>query len=211
MRGERARSRFFKIALAALLLVTGGCATTQPPRLYMLSPLSEQSEPASRVEQPVTLAIGVGPVRFPEYLERKAIIRQGSGGRISAATAHRWAEPLKESFSRVLAENLSLLLGTDRIALYPWRSWQTVDYQVAVDVIRFDAGIDGDVWLVAQWAIREHGSERPLLEKRSRIRLPLTAADYSAIVVAHDRVLEQLSRTIADAIIQLQRPGDSAE
>jgi hypothetical protein len=32
----------------------------------------------------------------------------------------QWAAPLQDTFVRVLAENLSLLLGTDRVLLHPW-------------------------------------------------------------------------------------------
>ena len=32
----------------------------------------------------------------------------------------RWAEPLDENLTRVLAKNLSVLLRTDRIVVYPW-------------------------------------------------------------------------------------------
>ncbi|UCC31474.1 MAG: membrane integrity-associated transporter subunit PqiC [Phycisphaerales bacterium] len=43
-----------------------------------------------------------------------------SGHRLTLAEFDRWAEPLAFGFSRVLAENLSALLLTDRVLLFPW-------------------------------------------------------------------------------------------
>jgi hypothetical protein len=40
---------------------------------------------------------------------------------LQSDTFSQWAEPLETNFARVLAENLSVLLTTERVAVYPWQ------------------------------------------------------------------------------------------
>jgi uncharacterized protein len=97
---------------------------------------------------------------------------------------------------RVLAEHLSLLLGTDRILLHPWPRTTDVDYQVTVDVIRFDGGVGGEVVLAVRWSlIRPDGKE--LTMRKTRFQAPANPRDYEATVTAMSRILEDLSRDIA--------------
>jgi uncharacterized protein len=113
------RPVFWRLSVMALmspLLGLGACAST-PSRFYMLNTLapSEGISSASQAEQgPV---VGVGPITFPKYLERPQIVSRASRHQLALGEFDRWAEPLQDNFSRVLAENLSLLIPTDHILL----------------------------------------------------------------------------------------------
>ena len=67
--------------------------------------------------QPISkgLTIGVGPIRFPDYLDRPGIVTRSSGNTIEIAEFDLWAGSLKDDFMRILAENLSILLGTEKM------------------------------------------------------------------------------------------------
>ena len=73
-----------------------------------------------------------------DYLDRQGIVTRVSPNRFVVAENDRWAEPLEENFSRVLARNLSILLQTDRIVAYPWERSQQPTYQIQVEVPRFE-------------------------------------------------------------------------
>ena len=53
----------------------------------------------------------------------------------------------------MLATNLSNLLATDRVSLYPWKDGAPVDYQVTLDVSRFEQDKDGSSVLSVFWSI----------------------------------------------------------
>jgi len=72
----------------------------------------------------------VGPVELPEYLDRPQIMTCESRNELQFAEFDRWAGSLEKAFSRVLAVNLSILLSTDRVAVYPWKT-TPIDHQVA--------------------------------------------------------------------------------
>ena len=53
----------------------------------------------------------------------------------------------------MLAENLSLLIPTDRVLLAPWPRTTAIDYQVIVEVTQFDRTLGGEVVLAVRWSM----------------------------------------------------------
>jgi uncharacterized protein len=105
----------FRLAAPTLglcLMALGGCASTQAARFYVLSALpgGGTASPGAAAER--GLAIGVGPVTLPKYLDRPQIVTFTSPYALNVAEFDRWAEPLESTFVRVLAENLALLIPT---------------------------------------------------------------------------------------------------
>jgi hypothetical protein len=143
------------------------------------------------------MEIGVGPVELQEYLNRPQIVTRQSPNRLELAEFDRWIEPLKKSLPRILAENLSALLGTERVAVFPWKNSTKIDYQVVVTVIRFDGEPGVNAMLVARWTILERESRATLLSRKSEIAEPVDAEGYEALVSAKSRALATLSREIA--------------
>jgi hypothetical protein len=194
--------------LSVVLLVLSGCATTPPSRFYILPALTGADTAALSSGVKPDLTIGVGPVTLPPYLDRPQIVTRASQAKLELGEFDQWAAPLQDTFTRVLAENLSLLLGTDRVLRHPWPRATDVDYQVTVDVIRFDGGVGGEVVLAVRWSLmRADGKE--LAMRKARFQAPANPRDYEATVTAMSRVLEDLSRDIA-ATFQTTVPQASA-
>jgi uncharacterized lipoprotein YmbA len=186
--------------LAGLILALSGCGQTQPSNFYLLSVLPAPEAPIGSTPAS-QLALGVGPVSLPSYLDRPQLVTRASPNRLAFAEFDRWAESLKDMFPRTLAENLSALLGTDRVFVVPRRSAPRLDYQVAVEVLRFDMGTDGQAVLSARWTIfGEDGKEALLLRKSVLTEQVTLAGDPEGMVVAMSRAIEALSREIARAI-----------
>lgn len=185
------------------LILLGGCGAGKPTRFYMMQPVPPGGTKAAQPSPtPVPdISVGVGPVRFPEYLDRPQIVSRSGGGEIQLDEFHRWAEPLKESFSRSLAASLANLLGTDQVAVFPWAGASAVRYQVMVDVARFDGKAGETVTLDAKWTILGEGGKKVLLVRRSTVTAPATKQqDYEGLVAAHSEALSSLSREIAAAL-----------
>ncbi len=188
------------ITLGAVLMFMGGCAHTKPAKFYTLSSLevSEIESLAELTERDV--AVGVGPIRFPDYLGRPQIMTRNSRNALKFAEFHRWAGSLREDFSRVIAENLSILLPTDRIALFPWKRSTPIDYQVTAEVIRFEGKVGGDVTLSVRWTILRSAGKKLLVMKKSAFTESVQGGTYEALVSAQSRALAAFSREIAEAI-----------
>jgi uncharacterized lipoprotein YmbA len=185
--------------LTAVGCVNLGEGTLQPTKLYLLNSIST-GERTPRPEAGRALSIGVGPVHLPEYLDRPQIVRRLTLNELAYAEFAQWAEPLRDSVSRVLQENLSILLETDRVSPYPASGAGPMDYQVSVEVTRLDTEADGTARLVARWTVSSLATKTPLIIRTSAIAVPLSGAGVEAAVAAQSRALESLSREIAAAI-----------
>ncbi len=187
--------------MSAFLVVLVGCAGTSPPsNFYVLSALPQSAAGTQSDSDKSRVAIGIGPVELPEYLDRSQIITRISPNELRVAAFERWAENLKSSFPRILMENLATLLNTNQVVLYPWRKSAPVKYQVMVEVVQFDAERGGDAVLIARWTLLEGRSEKILQKEKSVFRKPLDSNDYQSIVSAQSQTIIELSHKIAEAI-----------
>ena len=192
--------RFAVVILVASLLGLGACAST-PSRFYTLNTMTASEMRAATAPEggPV---IGVGPITFPKYLDRPQIVTHTSRHQLALGEFDRWAEPLQENFSRVLAENLSILIPTDHILLENRPQSATLDYQVQVDVLHLDGWLGGESALIARWSILDR-ADRQLLSRKVHLNAPADGRNYEAMVVAMNQMLETFSRDIATAIQRL--------
>lgn len=177
-----------------------GCASSAPSRFYVLSPLASSKAESQALKDEVCIAIGIGPVELPAYLDRPQIVTRVSENELNLAEFDKWAEPLKDNLFRVLAENLSTLLCADAISIFPWKGPTPIDYQVEVTVIRMDGNVGGNASLVARWAIFRENDKKMLLTRKSSYSEPLSSQNYKALVSAQSRTIADLSREIAEAI-----------
>ena len=188
--------RFARSTLTMVVaLAAGGCLSVSPlPRSYLLSATAPTS-PAPHA----SVAVGVGPVRIPAYLDRSSIVVRTGEGEVELSDEHRWAEPLRDGIGRTLAENLSAMIPTDAVAVFPWRTPWTVDYRVAVDILRFDGAPGRSVVLHARWRLLD-AAGKELLLRAAVLQESIADSTYAALVAAESRLLAGLSRDIAAEI-----------
>ena len=199
------RARFGNISWAFLLTVffVAACSTTSPVAYYTLNTLPEMQQEIPAAVMDDTLAIGVGPVEFPKFLDRPQIVTRKSQNQIQVSEFHRWAGSFPEDFSRVLAKNISILLPTDRVAVYPWGEQFSPTYRVKLDVEQFDGQLGERVVLEVTWMVMDQEGTNKLLVRRSLIEEPVPDNNYEALVVAESNALVTLSRTIVEEIRRL--------
>jgi uncharacterized lipoprotein YmbA len=183
------------LSMTVLCVCLVGCARTQATRYYTLSPMeaSPEGEPGRSA-----LAIGVGPVVVPEYMDRPQMMTMAGPNELGFSEFHRWAEPLEAMLTRTLKENLAVLLGTEHVSAYPWPGDFEPDVVVAVEILRFGPGPDGAVVLDARWLAGSVGDPGPV--QRTTVGISAGAGDYAAIAAAAGRAVADLSREIAASI-----------
>ena len=182
--------------LVALVVCLSACAgKSASSKFYVLSSL-----PQSALSAAEGTAIGVLPVAMPDYLDRPQIVTRASENEIKIDEFSRWAEPLKESFTRALVQNLSSLLDTAKVIKTTGSTGFPMALQVGVEVVQFDGTLGGDVVLIVKWGLFGEGGKKLLIAKRSSFKEPTGAATYEALVAAESRAVAALSREIAEAI-----------
>jgi len=189
------------VSLTASILIMSSCSTGPPTRLYVLTSLT-RVESVSQAMGRRDVAIGVGPVELPQYVNRLQIVTGDNSPELQSSYSAQWAEPLQDGFTRVLAENLSLLLATDRVVIFPWKSF-VPEYQVVIEVTRFVGQTGGEVSLAALWSILSKNGKDVLVSKKSSFHESTGSSEYAALAAAMSRAVAALSRDIAAAVVAL--------
>lgn len=191
------------IIFLAATLAACGSGPSAPGRFYVLASPTDLAVTKAQQTTGKDLVVGVGPVQLPPHLDRTQIVLQASQYRLDLKDLDQWAEPLKEGFTRVLAQNLSQLLGTDQIVQFPWRRPFTVKVQVTVEVLRFDTDASRKSVLAARWNILDGDGRKLLYSRTSTYRERASGEGLEPIVAAMSRNLVELSREIAASVLAL--------
>ncbi len=200
-----------------LLWLAGVCLTAcvhvgqqqrEPWRFFTLSPLpeAEQAKTSSSSPGPVQLAIGVGPIHLPGYLDQDQIVTRISQNRWTLSDNARWAEPLADNTAQVLAHNLSILLRTDRVRLHPWPGQQRPTYQLEIDLLSFETDTAGTAHLVARWFLRDVASRQTIAEKQTRLTTSAAGTSTEQSVASLSKALGDFSVAVANVIRKLVHP-----
>ena len=197
--------------LVLAVLIAGGCSLLNPgpqpkTRFYMLSSLAASGKAVQPLATLPQVAIGIGPIRLPEYLDRRNIIVRNSRNEFELAEdlpmggAHGGYR-----LHACLADNLSVLLGTHRITQFPWRSSMPIDYQLTIQVAQFDGMLGEQAVLRAHWQVFTGDGKKLLDFASSVIEEKTENQTIDALVTAESRAADRFSREVAAAIVRLAK------
>ena len=193
------------VTLGILLLFQVGCAgRSKPSSFYVLSPVAvTELELKKATGGSSDIAIGIFPVFLPKYLKKSQIVTRTGNNELHLAEYNRWAGKIEEDIGRVIAENLSHLLATDKVLSYPALDIIALDYTLKIDISRFEGRLGGEIEFIARWAVFDGQGNTLYGVKATRIIEPTQGRGYSEIVAAQSRALAAFSREVADAIVEL--------
>jgi len=192
------------ITVFILTIMLIGCIGQSPPAThYLLTSIEKPSDSKQEsAGESKPLRIQVGPVLFPKYLDRPQMVFLNDDHHVTIDSFNRWAEPLSDNFTRVVVENLSVLLNSDFVDSYTFKKKTRIDYRISIDVRRFDATPGHEVVLIAGWVIYSGEDQSLLLEKRYDIRKPLATDSTSEMVAALNETINDFSLEIMKTIIK---------
>ena len=186
-------------ALIPLIAAAAACTGTSPDyRYYSLS----DGPPVTIPGDAERIIVQVGPVFFPEYLNRPQIVTQTGASNYRFAEYDRWAEPLQRSFMRRLATDLAAELNS------PWvyefgganSNARQSQFQVLVTVQHFDADAKGNARLNVQWGLDEPVGTKIILARRDHYETKMQGSGYAAQAEAMTALIGMLSKDIAEEI-----------
>ncbi len=197
--------------ICTLTLLLAGCGSTgknSGTRFYLLNALPATTVPIAGAPTQPPLGVGLAPVNLPQYLERPQIVVRVAQNRLDLNEFDNWGGSLEKNMTRVLAANLSMLLGSPEIQIANVRQSDRYDAYVEIRVMRFERGPDARAVLHTQW--RLYGPGRDPAPKITRIShfssppipAPESGSGTEADVAAMSRLLGELSEVVAGAILQ---------
>jgi uncharacterized lipoprotein YmbA len=192
-----------KLGLCILVLLLSACSSLRgeitPTRYYVLNPVArDASVDAARAQ--AGPAIGVTPVDLPEYLNQPGITTRGPANEVVRAEFDQWAGPLADEVTRVVGENLSRMLPSDRVTVASSGRTVPLDYIVEIEIASFERDQSGQVQLIARWTVFRDSDQSLITMRTSRISRPAAETDYNSIVSAMSAALADLCGEIAQAL-----------
>lgn len=189
--------RYGQIAAAALLTILLAACNTTPPTAYYT--LDNDIRPVGSQRSP---SIVVLPAALPELLDRPQWVLQTGDGQVAIKESRRWAEPLRNEISRVIASELGRLLDSSQVLAPNGGSPEfPADYRLRLDVQRIDARLGKDVTIDVFWRLEPRQGK--VLIGRSRLHEPAAGIDeaaYEQLLLAQRRVLRLVAKEVAAAI-----------
>jgi hypothetical protein len=201
LKGENVMHHLVIIAtVLTFTAVVAACGSTPASRFYTLSATSGPAAQSSN------LSITVGPVSVPAVVDRPQIVVSAGPNQVRLDEFNRWASPLQNDISRVVAKNLVAMLGTPHVTLSAQTFSAEADYRAAIEVQRFESVPGEAAILDTLWTVRRMKDGRTQTG-RTTVRETVQDKGYDALAAAHSRALTRLSQSIADAVRALAKAG----
>ncbi|MDR2512359.1 MAG: PqiC family protein [Puniceicoccales bacterium] len=148
-----------KLCTLFIGLLFCGC-TVFPPKpdlacYYVLNPAAAGS-PRNADELRPKIALQVGRVQLPAYLDRQEIVTRSSAQQLAVHDTQRWLEPLGKACTRVFAHDLAQRLGAKLMThglILDSLPNTPQGIEVRMEIYQFDGPVDGKVTLRARWIL----------------------------------------------------------
>jgi uncharacterized lipoprotein YmbA len=120
------KSTTISVIISITILLLGACVSVVPksthvePTNYLLTP-ADSNLSTSDSDFLNGTSFYVRQVELAPYLEASGLVSRAESNRVEFSNLHRWGEPLDEGIARVVAKNLSIVLGTLNYSAYPHR------------------------------------------------------------------------------------------
>ena len=183
-----------------LVMLVAGCSSSPPSSFYTLSAGAVPTTTTSN------LSVIVGPVSVPEVVDRPQMVVSLGPNQVRLDEFNRWALPLRNNISLVVAENLMGLLGTSKVILSSQTTSADAEYRAVIEVQRFESAPGEGATLDAVWTVRRIKDGKAETGRTTQ-RETVQGNGYDALAAAHSRALARLSQDIAKALRTLDGSG----
>ena len=196
-----------RILLISLPLILVACFPGKPTNFYLLKAMktthSGQNEP--RFEKSTVL---VKPVKFPEYLEKPQMVIRENNYKLQLSEYHRWAEPLKDNFTRIFIENLNTRIAPGNAVVYSELDGIEPNYQLSIEVLRMDVNTNDQAVLRVKWLLLAGKNDKRIKRLNNEYSIPIKNESFESGVEAQSKAIALFADQVAEAIRIQQKYSD---
>ncbi|MGD9210156.1 MAG: PqiC family protein [Desulfobacteraceae bacterium] len=183
------------ISIAFILLTA--CHNTSRVAFYTLNAqISHQSNKTNSVELN-NIAVGIGSIHLPTYLDRPQIVTLKGVSQLHLAEFHRWAGPLDGEIAQVMMNNLSNLLGTSQVIIYPWTRSQTPEFRLDLTFQHFEGTLGDTMRIQGVWRLFQNTPKGVYVHQPFDHIITIKGMGYENLVTACNQGLWNLSKDIS--------------
>ncbi len=155
--------------------------------------------PANTTQQMSEDGLLLTHVGVATYLNEPGLVLETRDGQINTAELHLWAEPLRHSLHKFMADEVSAATGKDIYTNRNGISKPTAEFSIQIDQLHGTA--NGEALLVANWSISTiNDGKRSKTAYQFAQTTALQADGYDALVASEKRLLKALAQEIAKTL-----------
>jgi len=182
------------IEIISVLLALSACSVSPKSNIYLLKAI-EPVQAKLVAQKPISIYLQ--SVNFPDYLDRPQMVLRKDSMTLDVEQFQRWGEPLNISFERVFRGNLERRLAPAKVLSKKIFSAMAFDYQLAIDVSRFDTDAQQQAILQLNWVILNSSGDKILFSSQEVIIVPMKADNFQARVEAQSVAVAILADKVA--------------
>ena len=187
--------RLIKIIIPCLLFSACIFGTSQSSKFYTQSATS-----VGVISQNYTSFVGVNRIQLPKYVDRPQMLtQQKNSAQIKISEYNRWVEQPSVLATRVLTEDLSVLLPAAQIKMNQLKG-EHFDRTVSVEITQLDAVLGDKADMVAWYTVKDKAGQVVVHQKFAAT--VLLGKTYDDLAKGYSELLADLSREIANVLIK---------
>ncbi len=192
--------KFSSIIVFFFSVLTACSSTTNPLRFYSFHNINSATEKRVRLQN---ISVGIAAVSIPRLLDRPQIVSRKSTNEIVRAESHQWGGEIREEITNVIASGLSFYLNSPNVFVYPKQSRYKPDYELFINVSRFDGELGESVLLEIDWQLEAFRGPKSLTVNQIKVERKSQTVTYADYVSSMNTLLIEATKEIAKGINQI--------
>ena len=144
--------------------------------------------------------VGIRRIDLPDYLLNPKMVVRREGFEIVHSEFNRWGENLDKAIGRVLGDPLRKWSFIDIVSTVPWSSKIAHDFEISIQIDRFEGIGRSAAQLDARWSITRGDSDDVLQVGYTSAKRDWNGSDYLALASALSDALATLAADIAGGL-----------
>jgi uncharacterized lipoprotein YmbA len=194
------RILFFFLTLNLL-----SCTSYQHTTYYLLTAIEPTDSILEIKSNKPLMRILVKNIKFPDYLDRPQMVLRDNDYKLELNEYHRWAEPLKDDFTRVFIENLNTRIMPNLANNYAGLEGVKPSHKLSIEVLRMDVNTNNQVILKTKWNLSSAKNNGLVITHKGEFTIPVNNKSHESAVEAQSKAIALFADQIATTIQTLQQ------
>ncbi len=196
------------IIINLVLLLIVACTSNNSATFYLLKPIpSSNLNLIQNNDAAAKIMVLVKLVNFPEYLDQPQMVIRENDYKLQINEDHRWAEPIKNDFTRVFVKNLDSRIAPSSARIFSKLDGSKPDYQLSIEVFQMDVNMEDEAVLKTEWSLSTGKKAKWVTRQSSEYKVTINDNSFESGVEAQSKAIGLLADQIAEYLRTLRKPS----
>jgi len=191
------------VALVSIILLAAcGSAPANKTQYYLLnSPTATGAVNTDNRHNNNRQPLGITLLALPDYLRQPSLVLQLSSHQLHYSHFHMWAEPLQNSFTQALAQDLNNIDSHFHYIVTPVKNQATAATAVVINITAFHATHQSQALLSGTYWLPDKNGKNPGKAHNFTLTVALNENGYEHAVEQMRKVITSLAQKITDSLV----------